>query len=100
MIPVYEYEGGTKPTFVGAVGFHVERTGIEEAGRTSHTGSGYVQSIQRSLVVRGRLFTVSGAGVGLNDIRNLELKSFANFPAPPPPPPGPGPETSPPAPGR
>ena len=101
VIPVYMYEGEMSAPFQGAIGFHVERTGIDEAGRTEHRDSGgYASPVMRSLVVRGRLFTVSGSGVQLNDLGTLKEQASVQFPAPAPPPAPPGPEPAPAPPSR
>jgi uncharacterized secreted protein with C-terminal beta-propeller domain len=80
VVPVSLADGDV--SFQGAIGFNVDRDGIDEAGRTSHPGDSY---LQRSLVVRDRLFTVSYLGVALNDIKTLKQESFVRFaPAPAP----------------
>src|SRR5262249_41526802 len=64
---IYSYDqqkGSTTDEFVGAIGYHVDKgSGIAEAGRVTHPGSGYTPSIDRSLVIGDGLFTVSSAGV-------------------------------------
>lgn len=83
VVPVSLAEGDVPDYFQGAIGFHVDRDGIDEAGRASHEDS----YLQRSLVVRGRLFTVSYVGVALNDIKTLKQEGFVRFPRPEPEPP-------------
>jgi uncharacterized secreted protein with C-terminal beta-propeller domain len=87
VIPVTEY--GTDSFFDGAIGFHVGRDAIAEAGRVVHDWPGYAASVERSVVVGDRLFTVSGLGVRSNDLGSFGDVGHADFPQPPPPPPGP-----------
>jgi uncharacterized secreted protein with C-terminal beta-propeller domain len=66
--------------FDGAAGFRVSRGGgIHEAGRASHQGG----SILRSLVVKGRLFTLSDAGLEANALDTLAEQAWLPFPARP-----------------
>jgi uncharacterized secreted protein with C-terminal beta-propeller domain len=96
VIPVNLYSEREGKQFAGAIGFRVDRAaGISEAGRASH-GSGdaasYFAQVRRSLVVGGRLFTLSDLGVELNSLSTLEEEAWVPFPAPagrpdgPPPP--------------
>ena len=65
--------------FQGAAGFRVQRAaGIGEVGRASHTGS----PITRSLVLGGRLFTLSDAGIEANSLDDLAEQGWLAFPAP------------------
>ena len=69
---------GSRP-FQGAAGFRVQRAaGIGEVGRASHTGS----PITRSLVLGGRLFTLSDAGIEANSLDDLAEQGWLAFPAP------------------
>jgi hypothetical protein len=69
--------------FNGAVGFNVGRQiGIDEVGRTSHEWQGRPGYVTRSLVVRGRLFTLSELGLAMNGLDDLEAIGWAPFPAP------------------
>jgi hypothetical protein len=83
VIPVSEY-GSSGPPFLGAVGFRVGRSAIDEVGRVEHTWPGYPAMVDRSLVVGDRLFTVSGFGVKANDLNSFGDIGHADFPAPPP----------------
>ncbi|HEU0317234.1 MAG TPA: beta-propeller domain-containing protein, partial [Solirubrobacteraceae bacterium] len=69
--------------FVGAIGYHVDRSGITEIGRIAHPAlaAGYVPSISRSVVVGPRLFTVSDGGVLGSSLDSLTPGAFAAFPA-------------------
>jgi hypothetical protein len=81
--------GGDQP-FVGAIGFHVDRSGIAELGRISHPANDNTQwPIQRSIVIGDHLFTLSDAGVMSSSLDGLAAQGFAAFPAPAPPPPQP-----------
>ncbi|MEA2350065.1 MAG: hypothetical protein QOG86_1006, partial [Thermoleophilaceae bacterium] len=78
----YKEGGGSGDQFFGAVGFNVGRAGgIDEAGRASH-GDDYTSRIVRALVVDGRLFTLSGAGIEMNSLATLERLAWVPFPAP------------------
>ncbi|MGI8802969.1 MAG: beta-propeller domain-containing protein [Solirubrobacteraceae bacterium] len=78
------------PGFVGAIGYHVDRSGISEVGRIAHAASGgYLPTIRRSIVVGDRLFTVSDAGVLASALDTLAPQTFVAFPASAMPPPGP-----------
>jgi uncharacterized secreted protein with C-terminal beta-propeller domain len=72
---------GSEP-FAGAVGFRVGRSiGIDEIGRASHA-NGYAGQISRSLVVKGRLFTLSESGVEMNSLETLARLAWVPFPQP------------------
>jgi hypothetical protein len=75
-------------TFVGAIGFHIDRTGIAEVGRVTHdaTASGYTPPINRSVVIGDQLFTVSDGGVMASALATLARQGFAAFPTATPPP--------------
>lgn len=78
-----------------AVAMHVSRTArITELGRIVHDQSrqSELPQVDRSLVVRNALVTVSSAGVASNDLASLAKLGWAAFPPPPPgPKPLPGP---------
>ena len=88
VLPVQTYSYPEAP-FVGAVGLSVDRAaGIGEAGRASHEQGGYSAYITRAFVVRGRLFTLSAAGLEVNDLRTLAEQGRVAFPQPSGPPGG------------
>ena len=83
--PVVAYGGGDPqrgaperiaPPFVGAVAFKVGATSVTEAGRISHPGS---TPIERTLVVRDRVLTVSRVGVAAHELGNLADRGFLTF---------------------
>jgi len=86
--PVRSYGGGgvvdrsgaavTAPVqgFVGAVAFKVGDRAVAETARITHPGS---TPIDRSLVVSGRLLTVSRVGVATNDLGTLADAGFLAF---------------------
>jgi hypothetical protein len=81
VVPVSAYRS-EEDQFHGAVGFEVDRErGITELGRAEHPGSDelYTAAIRRSLVVRGRLLTVSDRGVLASTLDTLAPVSFAPF---------------------
>jgi hypothetical protein len=67
--------------FVGAIGFHVDRSGIAEVGRIMHpTVDGSQPTIRRSVVVGSRVFTISAGGVLASSLDTLAAGAFAAFP--------------------
>ena len=73
--------------FVGAIGYHVDRSGITEVGRVSHDQTGgYLPAIRRSIVVGNRLYTISDAGVLASALDTLARQAFVGFPVSSPPP--------------
>ena len=80
VLPISQYTDAGD-SFLGAVGLKVSREGgIQEAGWAEHRRSGYAWEIGRSLVVGGRLFTVSAAGMELNDLGTLREHAWIPFP--------------------
>jgi hypothetical protein len=81
VIPLSEY-GSQGDPFYGAVGFEIDRDkGISEIGRVQHEDGGYAYqgTIRRSLVARGRLFTVSDRGVLASALDTLAPVAFTPF---------------------
>jgi hypothetical protein len=79
--PVAESPG----EFVGAVGFHVDRSGITEVGRIAHDPvDGGSPPIDRSLVIGQQLFTLSSEGVMASSLTTLARQAFVAFPSPAP----------------
>jgi len=69
------------PGFVGAIGFHVDPSGIAEVGRITHPAqAGAFPTIRRSVVVGDRVFTISVAGVLASSLDTLAAGPFAAFP--------------------
>jgi hypothetical protein len=69
--------------FVGAIGFHIGASGLEEAGRIVHNPvNGYPPPILRSLVIGDTLFTLSDEGVMASNLDTLARESFVTFPQP------------------
>ncbi len=66
--------------FAGAVGLHVQRSGIAEAGRVSHGTDPYPAVVRRSLVAQGRLLTISDRGIGASRLSDLGQLGFTAFP--------------------
>jgi hypothetical protein len=74
VVPLTVYGG---EPFDGAAGFRVRRdAGIHEAGRAAHRDA----SILRSFVVRGRLFTLSDAGLAAHEVDTLAGQAWVPFP--------------------
>ena len=68
-------------SFVGAIGFGITRSAISESGRVSHDGGGYPTPVTRSLVARGRLYTLSEAGLKASRLDTLAETGWVPFPA-------------------
>jgi Beta propeller domain len=69
--------------FVGAIGFHVDGSGITEVGRITHDAvNGATPRIDRSLVIGRQLFTVSSEGVMASSLATLARNAFVAFPSP------------------
>jgi Beta propeller domain len=81
VVPLTDYSASDDDTFEGAVGLRVERSGIAEAGRTSHPPSeqGYEAGILRSLVVDDRLYTISPLGVQAGRLDTLAGTAWVPF---------------------
>ena len=78
MLPL---ESWGRERFAGAVGLKVERAaGIAEAGRVSHVRDGEQWPVRRSLVVGGRLVTVSDVGIERNDLASMAEEAWLPFP--------------------
>jgi uncharacterized secreted protein with C-terminal beta-propeller domain len=70
-------------SFVGAIGFHLDQTGISELGRvTQDAANGSPPAITRSLVIGDRLFTISDQGVMASSLSTLARQAFVALPAP------------------
>ena len=80
MVPVSAYGDGSAPPFLGAVGFGVTRAAIGERGRVQHPITGYPPQITRSLVVGGRLFRLSDAGLLASGLDTLQPGPWVPFP--------------------
>ena len=66
--------------FAGAVGLHIQRSGIAEAGRVSHGTDPYPAVVRRSLVAQGRLLTISDRGIAASRLSDLGQLGFTAFP--------------------
>jgi len=66
--------------FAGAVGLHIARSGIAEAGRVSHGTDPYPAVVRRSLVAQGRLLTISDRGIAASRLSDLGQLGFTEFP--------------------
>jgi uncharacterized secreted protein with C-terminal beta-propeller domain len=78
--------GGSSSTdgFTGAIGFHIDGSGIHEVGRVSHPQSnGYTPPITRSVVIGNQLYTLSDSGILASSLDTLSPETFVQFPAPP-----------------
>ena len=73
--------------FVGAVGFRVDGTSVQEAGRVTHPTPGpksapepWRAAIRRAVVVGKRVFTVGDNGVGVSDLTTLARTGWVPLP--------------------
>ncbi len=67
--------------FVGAIGFHIGPSGINEVGRITHDAvNGYSPPISRSIVIGEQLFTLSDGGVMASSLGTLARQAFLAFP--------------------
>jgi hypothetical protein len=83
VVPLSQYKS-EEDQFNGAAGFEIDRSkGITEVGRVEHDAGDYPYqgTIRRSLVARGRLFTVSDRGVVASTLDTLAPVAFAPFPS-------------------
>ena len=83
VVPVTDYGG--EQDFAGAVGLTVDTAkGFTEVGRAEHDPDqhAYHTAIRRSLVVRGRLLTVSDVGVLSSTLDSLARGGFVAFERP------------------
>jgi hypothetical protein len=75
----------SNPGFVGAIGFHIDKSGINEVGRITHDAvNGYPPAIRRSIVIGNRVLTVSDGGVMASSLDTLARQAFVAFPQPQP----------------
>jgi hypothetical protein len=80
VIPVSVYGPGNP--FVGAIGFRVGKSEIDEVGRITHDAGGqYTPGITRSVVVGKRLFTISQLGAKASVLSSLADEAWVPFPA-------------------
>ena len=80
-LAVLPLESWGRERFAGAVGLKVERAaGIAEAGRVSHVRDGEQWPVRRSLVVGGRLVTISDVGIERNDLASMAEEAWLAFP--------------------
>jgi hypothetical protein len=72
---------GTSQRFIGAIGFHIDRSGMREAGRIAHPpADGYAPQITRSIVIGSQLYTVSEEGILASSLDALSPGGFVAFP--------------------
>jgi uncharacterized secreted protein with C-terminal beta-propeller domain len=71
VVPIFDFE---REEATQAVGFRVERSGIAEVSRTSDSSD-----VLRTLVVGGRLFTLTGEGLHAYDLSTLAPGPFTAF---------------------
>ena len=82
VLPLEYWDEGSN-VFAGAVGLSVDRAaGIAEAGRTRHEDTDWTAVVRRSLIVGGRLVTISDAGIQENSLSDLVAQDWLAFPAP------------------
>ncbi len=78
---------GSTQAFTGAIGFHIDSSGIQEVGQISHpSANGYTQPITRSIVIGNVLYTMSDAGILASSLDTVSPQTFVPFPTAPAPP--------------
>ena len=78
VIPLEDWSS-TADGFYGAAGVRVDpNAGLVTTARASH-GNGYTAAIRRSLVVDGRLFTVSAKAIAVHDPGTLDQFGLTRF---------------------
>ena len=86
MIPaqIYKYDGnGYQRPFVGAVGFRVQREGVDEVGRVTHDiDERFIFPIRRTVVVGDRVFTLSDRGLKSSRLDSLADRDWVPFSPP------------------
>jgi hypothetical protein len=83
VLPLEYWDGQGQNGFAGAIGLTIDREGgIGEAGRTRHGPPDWMAAVRRSLVVGGRLVTISDAGVQQNSMSDLAEEDWLAFPVP------------------
>ena len=79
VLPLEDWAAGPDG-FAGAIGLTVERAGIAEAGRATHGDEDWKPPVRRSLVVGGRLVTISDIGIEQNGLADLAEQDWLAFP--------------------
>src|SRR4051794_12456497 len=81
-LQLYDYENSDPTPFVGAIGLHVDRDGIDEVGRVAHPSDDCsLWDVQRATVIGERVFTLSSAGMLASKLSDLsEAAPFLTFP--------------------
>lgn len=70
-------------SFTGAIGFHLDATGISEIGQiVQDEVDGATPVIERALVIGDQLYTVSAQGVMASSLDSLARQAFVAFPTP------------------
>ena len=72
---------GYQPYFAGAVGIHVEPTGLSEVGRITHKVDARPESapVERSLVIGDKLYSLSYLGLSTSGVDTLGGLAFTAF---------------------
>ena len=80
MLPLESWQ--RRASFAGAVGLQVDRVGAASRRRAAraHVLDGEQWPVRRSLVVGGRLVTVSDAGIEQNSLTSLAEEAWLAFP--------------------
>jgi hypothetical protein len=76
VLPLEDYR--RRNQFHGVVALRVTPTGVAEIGRLAH-GPRYRAAIHRSLIVQGRLYTISERGIAAHDPGTLQRLGWASF---------------------
>jgi hypothetical protein len=81
VVPLVDYGPRGENPFLGAIGLHVDRGGVTEAGRTQHPQpeDGFTPEIIRSVVANDRLYTISAFGVQAGRLDTLAGTAWVPF---------------------
>jgi uncharacterized secreted protein with C-terminal beta-propeller domain len=81
IIPFKGFFGHESRRFAGALSFRIGNGEIERTGKVAQP-KGRGNAVQRSLVIKGRLFTVSCRGVEVDGLKDLRQQGTMGFPDP------------------
>ena len=81
-VPVTTSGGTSSGEFIGAIGYKVTSSGITKVANVSQDPvNGVTPTIERSLVIGSRLYTVSDLGVMASSLDTLARQAFVAFPS-------------------
>jgi hypothetical protein len=81
VVAIHHWWNGGTDQFMGAAGVRVNKRSLEEIGRVTHSKAGVGVRVDRSLVVAGRLYTVSSLGIMASALEELAQRSWIAWPS-------------------